>query len=233
MTIEEKRERLAKAISHSGVCSRRDAERWIEHGRVKVNKILIESPATLVSPYDFIEIDNLPLPLKPPLRIWLYYKPVGLITSHHDPEKRKTVFSFLRQQGLPHVISVGRLDINSEGLLIITNSASLAHEMESPKNLLPRTYKVRVFGRLNMNELSNLKYGITIEGIRYKPITIKILKESLSLNHWLEVTLYEGKNREIRKIMDYMDLRVNRLIRISFGKFSLGDLKPGEILEIT
>lgn len=227
-----KRERIAKVIAHSGVCSRRMAEKWIGQARIKVNHITINSPATLVSSSDCIEIDDVPLSVKPIVRVWLYYKPVGLITSHFDPENRETVFNFLKQQGLPHVISVGRLDINSEGLLIITNSPSFAHQMESPKNLLPRTYQVRVFGKLNPEKLFRLKYGITIHGIEYKPIIVKILKKNDSLNHWLELTLYEGKNREIRKIMEYFDLKVNRLIRISFGDFSLGDLKPGEVVEI-
>jgi 23S rRNA pseudouridine2605 synthase len=225
-------ERIAKVISRSGFCSRRMAETIILQNRVKVNQKVISTPATFVNDADIITIDDKTLPRSLQRRVWLYNKPVGFVTTHKDPQGRLTVFDELKTMGLPHVISVGRLDLNSEGLLILTNDPSFAYEMESPKNCLARTYKVRVFGAFNYDDFKDLRNGITIDGIHYKPIYVKILSESGAKNQWLEVTINEGKNREIRKIMEYFDLKVNRLIRVSFGRYTLGNLQPGQIIEI-
>jgi 23S rRNA pseudouridine2605 synthase len=228
--------RLAKAIRDSGYCSRRDAEKVIEEGRVKVDNKIIETPAYNVDESNKIAIDGKVIKSIQTARLWLYYKPVGLITTHKDPQERPTVFENLPPK-LPRVVSVGRLDINSEGLLLLTNSAALARKFELPSNEYERTYKVRVFGTLDMNRLSKATSGIRVEGVYYKPKSFKLLGKSLNnsqshANHWIEVVLTEGKNREIRNLLSYFGLKVNRLIRKSFGPWELGDLKQNELIEV-
>ncbi|AIL64715.1 Ribosomal large subunit pseudouridine synthase B [Rickettsiales bacterium Ac37b] len=223
-------ERISKLIAKSGLCSRRAAEQLILESRVKLDGQIIKELGTKTKNYHSIWVDNKPLKLQEEARLWIYYKPVGLITTHHDPENRKTVFSTLTKD-MPRVISVGRLDLNSEGLLLLTNNGALASRLEHPSNGYLRRYRVRVFGDLNLNEFAKLKQGITVKGIDYRPITVEVDKIG-GKNSWLVMDLYEGKTREIRNIMQHFGLKVNRLIRISYGPFQIAGLKPGEIKEI-
>ena len=220
--------RIAKAIAESGHCSRRDAERLILEGRVKVEGKVIKSPALNVTD-EVITIDDMGIEDKQAAKLYAYYKPIGLITTHKDEKGRATVFSSLPKK-LGRLISVGRLDLNSEGLLLLTNDGELSRKFELPKNKFERVYRVRVFGRVPINELKDLKNGITIEGVRYDSIEVEI--EKLATNSWLKITLTEGKNREIRRVLKYLGLEVNRLIRIQYGKYKLNDMKPGEIKEV-
>ena len=224
-----KPERIAKVIARSGFCSRRDAEKLIREGRVKVSGIKLDTPAKLVSD-EAITIDDKPLNKREKLRLFAYYKPVGLVTTHKDEKGRPTVFANLPKT-LPRVVSIGRLDLNSEGLLLLTTDGELARKFELPANKLERIYRARVFGKVNIKELKRLEKGITLEGIHYAPIKIEI--EKLGTNSWLKLTLKEGKNREIRKILKYFGLEVSRLIRIQYGNYKLGELKPGEVREAT
>ena len=224
--------RIAKYIASAGVCSRRAAEALIAEGRVRVDGQIITSPALNVGPENIIEVNEQIIKPTETTRLWLYYKPVGLITTHHDPQGRPTVFESLKD--LPRVISVGRLDLNSEGLLLLTNSGTFASKLESPKSNIDRVYKVRTYGdisRLTTQLNKGRIYSIKIDGIIYKPKLIKLVSESRT-NSWFEVILTEGKNREIRKIFEYFNLEVNRLIRTKYGKYELGNLKPGEFKEV-
>jgi len=223
------KERVAKVLARGGVASRREAEKLILEGRVKVNGVLLETPAFLVSPEDVLTLDDVPLKPKEKTRLWLYHKPRGFLTTHHDPEGRPTVFESL-PKFLPRVISVGRLDMNSEGLLLLTNDGALARHLEHPSTEIPRTYRVRIFGSHDKNRLKEIEKGLTFEGVTYRPTISKTLREGPN-NTWLEITLYEGKNREIRKMMTYLGVKVNRLIRISYGPYHLQDLKIDEVKE--
>lgn len=218
--------RIAKAMARAGLCSRREAERWIEQGRVNVNGKLLTTPAFEVSAKDKVLVDGKPLPTAEPPQLWRYYKPRGLVTTHADPQGRPTVFENL-PEGLPRVISVGRLDFNSEGLLLLTNHGALARHMELPATGWLRRYKVRAHGRVSQTDLDKLKDGIEIEGVRYGPIEASV--ESVQgANTWITVGLREGKNREVRRILAHLGVAVNRLIRLSYGPFQLLELKPGE-----
>ena len=223
-------ERLAKFMARSGVCSRREAEKLIEQKRVTINGEIVNTPATLVEGSEIILLDGEKLPQTETTRVWLYHKPVGLLTTHKDEKNRATVFDNL-PAGLPRVISVGRLDLNSEGLLLLTNNGELSRKLELPQNGWKRRYKVRVHGILNKNKLAELEKGVTIEGINYGAVKIEIESQN-GTNSWLSVTLSEGKNREIRKLMNSIGLEVARLIRLSYGPFQLGSLKKGEVREI-
>jgi len=221
-------QRLAKLISNAGVCSRRDAEKLILEGQVKVDGVTITSPAINVDVSSQIEVSGslISQSLKP--RLWLYYKPVGLITTHKDPLSRKTVFEQLTD--LPRVISIGRLDLNSEGLLLLTNNGDLARQFELPSNKLKRVYHVRAYGNPDILLKSDYK-NLEIDGIFYNPQSIKLLRKNKT-NSWFEVVLFEGKNREIRKIFEHFNLQVNRLIRTQYGNFTLDNLKPNEYKEV-
>lgn len=227
MNIESEK-RLAKAISDAGYCSRREAEKLILESRVMVDNQLITTPAFNVSPAASIKVDGELLPKQDRPRIWLYHKMTGLVTTHKDPQNRPTVFDNLPEY-LPRVISIGRLDLNSEGLLLLTNSGDLARKLELPSNKFSRIYKVRAYGTLNDEMISKAKRGIMIDGLLYSAEDIKLTKSGT--NSWFEVALTEGKNREIRKIFEYFGVSVTRLIRISYGPFHLGDLKPGAVKE--
>lgn len=222
--------RIAKAIAEAGICSRRKAEELIAMGKVSVNGEILSSPALNVSESDEIKIDGKTIPKKEKLRIWLYHKPAGLITSHNDPQGRPTIFDNL-PKNMPRVISVGRLDLNSEGLLILTNSGDWARKMELPSSKIKRIYRVRVFGKLDMDRIKKAEKGIEIDGEIFHPETISLTSSSGN-NHWLEFTLTEGKNREIRKICSHFGLKISNLIRIAYGKYKLGKLKEGEVVEI-
>lgn len=222
-------ERLAKYIAHAGYCSRREAERLIQDGYVQVDKALVLIPQTLVSDSNEILVKGQKIQ-KSKTKLWMYHKPKGIVTTHQDPEGRETVFENLPKE-LPHVISVGRLDLNTEGLLLLTNYGPLARQLELPSSRLKRIYHVRIYGHLSQDIILDLKQGMTIDGIHYQPIHAKKLRGE-GKNTWIELTLQEGKNREIRNVLGYFNLAINRLIRVSYGPFHLGDLKPGEVLEL-
>ena len=219
--------RIAKAMARAGLCSRRDAERWIEAGRVSVNGEVLKSPARDVNASDRILVDGKPLPAAEPVRLWRYHKPRGLVTTHRDPQGRPTVFEKLPPE-MPRVVSIGRLDFNTEGLLLLTNDGALARHLELPSTGWLRRYRVRAHGRVAQDSLDKLKDGIEIEGVRYGPIEATLDKEQ-GANVWLSIGLREGKNREVRKILSTLALDVNRLIRISFGPFQLLELQPGAV----
>lgn len=222
--------RIAKLIARSGVCSRRQAEELINQQRITVNGQIIDSPAFNVEGNEKILIDGEKLPKTDNTRLWLYHKPAGLVTSHKDEKNRPTVFEHL-PPSLPRVISVGRLDLNSEGLLLLTNNGELARKLELPANGWSRRYKVRVYGNITPEQLKNLQNGIEVEGIKYGPIRAEI-ETRQGANAWLIVSLSEGKNREIRRVMKHLGLEVSRLIRLSYGPFQLGSLQKGEVKEI-
>ncbi len=226
-------QRIAKFMAAAGLCSRRDAERWIAEGRVSVNGEVLASPATLVSNEDVVVVDGkaVTLDASETPRLFVYHKPAGLVTTHHDPEGRPTVFEHLPRD-LPRVISIGRLDLDSEGLLLLTTSGALARAMELPANAQSRVYRVRVRGTPMETHLAQLERGVKVDGTQYQPIDVAVEKEKSGRNQWLKLTLREGKNREIRRIFEHFDLPVSRLIRVSYGDFDLQDLEPEEVAEV-
>jgi 23S rRNA pseudouridine2605 synthase len=223
-------ERIAKVIARSGACSRRDAEKLITEGRVVVNGQPITSPALNVGTDALITIDGKPIAQAQPTRLWRYHKPAGLVTTHRDPEGRPTVFSRL-PASMPRIISIGRLDINSEGLLLLTNDGELARRLELPSQGWVRRYRVRLFGLVTQAQLDKLARGVVVDGVRYKSVKAE-LERAKGPYAWAMVTLQEGKNREIKKLMEHLGLKVARLIRVSFGPFHLGHLPEGTVDEI-
>lgn len=219
-------DRIAKVIARAGICSRREAERLITEGRVTVNGQVITSPALNVTGSEKIVVDGRELPAQEPTRLWRYYKEAGLVTTARDPEGRPTVFEKL-PPGMPRVVSVGRLDVNTEGLLLLTNDGELARLLELPSTGWTRRYRVRAFGTITQADLDKLKNGITVEGVRYGSIEATLDKVQ-GANVWLTLGLKEGKNREVKRVLGALGLRVNRLIRLSFGPFQIGDMQPGE-----
>jgi len=224
-------ERLAKRIARAGLCSRREAETWIEDGRVKVNGKKITSPALNVTEKDAIMVDGKLLQESETTRLWLYHKPSGLLTTHKDPQGRRTVFEAL-PKGMPRVISIGRLDLNSEGLLLLTNDGTLARKMELPSTGWIRRYRVRVYGGITQSMIDGMKKGVAIDGVQYGSVETE-LDSQKGDNSWLTVALKEGKNREIRKIFEHFGCKVSRLLRVSYGPFQLGALPKGQIKEVT
>lgn len=225
---------MAKLLARSGVGSRRDVERLIAEGRVAINGRTLTTPAVKVEPGDIITLDGEVVGEPEPARLFRYHKPVGLVTTHKDPAGRPTVFDAL-PEGLPRLISVGRLDLNSEGLLLLTNDGGLARALEMPQNGIVRRYRARALGRTTQEKLDTLKDGITVEGVRYGPIEARLDKAkegAQGANLWLTVTLHEGKNREVRRVLEALGLKVNRLIRLAYGPFALGTLGAGEIEEV-
>ncbi len=231
MNTTKEPERIAKVIARAGLCSRRDAERWIGDGRVRVNGKTLDTPAFTVVPEDKILVDGKPLPASEAPRLFRYHKPVGLVTTARDEKNRATVFANL-PPGLPRVVSVGRLDLNSEGLLLLTNDGGLARYLELPANAWKRRYRVRVHGAVTAAHLAKLAQGVTVDGVNYGPIDAKVERAQTGANVWVSVTLKEGKNREIRKVMAHLGLQVSRLIRTAYGPFELGDLPPGSAKEV-
>lgn len=221
-------ERIAKVIARAGLCSRRDAEAWIAAGRVSLDGEVLDSPATLVTAASRIEVDGVALPAAEPPRLWRYHKPRGELTTARDPQGRATVFDHL-PEGLPRLQAVGRLDINSEGLLLMTNDGALKRQLELPASGWLRRYRVRVRGRVNPARLEALEKGVRVDGVDYGPVEAR-LDQQTGANAWLTMGLREGKNREVRKICAHLGLTVNRLIRVSYGPFSLGKL-PNRALE--
>lgn len=224
-------ERIAKALARAGLCSRREAERWVEDGRISVNGVKLDSPAFNVTPQDRISVDGRPVDAPEAPRLWRYHKPDGLVTTHSDPQGRETVFEHLPED-LPRVISVGRLDLSSEGLLLLTNDGGLARSLELPSTGWLRRYRVRAYGRVTQTELAQLAEGITVDGITYGPVEA-ILDRAETSNAWITVAIREGKNREVRRVLEAIGLKVNRLIRVSYGPFQLGKMPPGTVEEIT
>ena len=223
-------ERLAKKIAAAGFCSRRDAEKWIADGRVTVNGAVHVSPAFNAGPDDLVTVDGKPLEAAGAPRLWRYYKPRGLVVSHRDEKGRRTIFESL-PEGMPRVVSVGRLDLDSEGLVLLTNSGELARHLELPSTGWIRKYRVRVRGKVDAGRLGALEGGITLEGVSYRGIKAAVDRQAAS-NAWLTMALREGKNREIRRIMEHLGHPVSRLIRVSFGPFTLGDLEEGGMEEV-
>lgn len=228
---EHKSERIAKRMARAGLCSRRDAEKWIEAGRVVVNGKQLDTPAFKVSEADEIVVDGKVLGGAAQTRLFLYHKPVGLVTTHKDERGRATVFQNLPDY-LPRVVSVGRLDLNTEGLLLLTNDGGLARYLELPETGWKRKYRVRVQGRVDEKRLASLKDGITVDGVKYKSIDAKLEEGASGSNSWVSMSLREGKNREIRRVMEALNLQVNRLIRVSYGPFDLGKINKGGVQEI-
>lgn len=223
-------ERIAKVMARAGLASRREAEAWIEQGRVSVNGQVITSPALNVTAADRIVIDGAPMPRRERTRLFLYNKPRGLVTTHSDPEGRPTIFGALPKK-LPRLISIGRLDMNTEGLLLLTNDGGLARTLELPATQWLRRYRVRANGRIDQPTLDKLRGGVTVEGVHYGPIEA-LLEREQGANAWLSFAIREGKNREVRKVLESLGLRVNRLIRVSYGPFMLGDLPEGDVKEV-
>ncbi|WP_156453004.1 pseudouridine synthase [Polycladidibacter stylochi] len=223
-------ERIAKAMARAGLCSRRDAESWIEEGRVSVNGEVLTTPAFTITARDKVMVDGAPLPKKERTRLWLYHKSKGTVTTNKDPEGRTTVFDKLPDD-MPRVVTIGRLDFNTEGLLLLTNDGGLARVVELPTTGWLRRYRVRAFGKVTQEQLNALADGVAIDGVLYGAVEATLDSERGD-NVWLTIGLREGKNREVKKILEHLGLAVNRLIRVSFGPFQLGDLGEGEIQEI-
>ena len=222
--------KVSKLIAEAGICSRRKAEILIKEGRVKLNNKILKSVPERATTKDIISVDNKEINIKKKIRLWKYYKSTGLLTTNYDPLGRKTIFEVIPKT-LPRIVTVGRLDLNSEGLLLLTNSGSFSRHLELPKNSFIREYKVKVRGKIDIDKLKNLKKGIIIKGIKYGAIEANILKKSAT-NAWIKMRLIEGKNREIRKIMNFFGWTVNKLKRISYGPIKLKNLKKNEIKEI-
>jgi 23S rRNA pseudouridine2605 synthase len=227
---EQRPERIAKVLARSGVCSRRDAERWVAAGRVAVDGEVLTSPAVTVTAESDVRVDGKPLPAPDRSRLWRYHKPAGLVTTHRDEKGRPTVFDALPKE-LPRLISIGRLDLNSEGLLLLTNDGALARRLELPSTGWIRRYKVRVHGEVEPERLAALPGGVTIDGISYGPIRASLERRQGS-NAWIAMALREGKHREVRRVLEHLGLQVTRLIRLSYGPFQLGNLARGVVDEV-
>ncbi len=223
-------DRIAKVLSRAGIASRREAERMIAEGRVSVNGKVIDSPALNIQPKDRIAVDGKLVGEPDPPRIWLYHKPAGLVTTERDEKDRPTVFAALPED-MPRVMSVGRLDLNSEGLLLLTNDGEVKRRLELPSTGWLRRYRVRINGSVSEDNLDKLRKGITVDGLTYQPMLVTFDRQQ-GANAWLTVSLREGKNREIRRAMEAINVTVNRLIRVSYGPFQLGNLGAGEVEEI-
>ncbi len=223
-------ERIAKVIARSGLCSRREAEKWIEAGRVTVDGQKLTTPAFVVTRSQEIKVDGQPLVAPDPPRLWRFHKPVGCVTTSRDPQGRPTIFDHL-PAALPRVLTIGRLDINTEGLLLLTNDGGLKRYLELPDTGWMRRYRARAFGQPDQQKLAQLKRGVEIDGIRYRGIDAQFERQQGG-NAWLNVSLREGKNREVKKALEHTGLQVNRLIRVSFGPFQLGNLETGAVEEV-
>jgi 23S rRNA pseudouridine2605 synthase len=224
------KERIAKFLARAGVGSRRECERLIAVRRVAVNGVVVTHPATLVGTDDLLSVDGKPVLALERSRIWRYHKPAGLVTTTHDPQGRPTVFAALPKT-LPRVISVGRLDINTEGLLLLTNDGELARYLEHPAQAITRTYRVRVHGNFDQASIATLARGVTVDGVRYRPVETTLDRRQGG-NCWITMTLREGKNREIKKLLAHLGLQVTRLIRTDYGPFELGKLAQGAVEEV-
>ncbi len=231
---EREGDRIAKLLARAGIASRREVERMIEDGRVKLHGEVVTTPATLLTNLKGVSVDDKPVgPIAPP-RLFRFHKPAGLITAERDPTGRPTIYTALRNAmppNAPRVMPVGRLDVNTEGLLLMTNDGELKRALELPSTGIPRTYRARTFGEITQARLEELMEGIEIDGVRYGPINAN-LERSANRNKWIEMTLTEGKNREIRRVLEHLGLEVSRLLRTSYGPFELADLQRGSVEEI-
>ena len=223
--------RIAKYIAHAGYCSRRQAEELIYQKKVMINGYLCISPATNVLESDVIQVDYKEINIQNEIKLWKFHKPAGIITTTNDPKNRKTVFDLI-PKNLPRLMTVGRLDRNSEGLLLLTNNGTLSRYFELPKNKIIRSYSVRIKGKVEENQLNVIRRGITVDRIRYAPIKVKVESYNIS-STWLKMELIEGKNREIRKICSQLGWDVHRLVRTNYGEFSIGKLQKGKIEDLT
>ncbi len=230
MSTVESGERIAKVIARAGLCSRRDAERLIAEGRVRVDGAVLDSPALNVAPDARITVDGTPLPKAEAARLWRYHKPKGILTTARDPQGRVTVHDRL-PPGMPRVVTVGRLDMSSEGLLLLTNDGGLKRKLELPATGWTRRYRVRVHGRVDPARLKALQSGVRVSGIDYGPIQARLERQS-GANAWLIVSLAEGKNRAVRRVLEHVGLTVNRLIRVAYGPFQLGRLPRGKVAAV-
>ena len=226
-----KKERIAKALARAGVGSRRAVERMIETGIVKIDDKTITTPATLVSTVENITIDGIKVKAPEPAALWIYHKPAGRLTTYFDPDGRPTIFEAL-PANMPRVLAVGRLDINTEGLLLLTNDGGLARWLELPVNGVVRTYKVRVNGRFHHKHLEQISRGVIIDGVEYRSVEIDFDDRKTGENQWLTISIKEGKNREVRKLLEYAGLTVSRLIRLNYGPFGLGKIQRGAVQQI-
>lgn len=223
-------ERIAKVIARAGICSRRDAEKMIAEGRVSLDGKTVTTQGVKVGENQVVSVDGKPLAEPDAARLWRYHKPAGLVTTHRDPQGRPTVFANLPKH-LPRVVSIGRLDFNSEGLLLLTNDGEIARRMELPAGGWPRKYRARLFGKVTQADLDKMAEGVTIAGVKYGPV-VADLERSRGMYSWATVTLKEGKNREVKRVMESIGLKVARLIRVQFGPFHLGQLAEGAVEEI-
>ncbi|GGC17524.1 hypothetical protein GCM10011371_01260 [Novosphingobium marinum] len=227
-------DRIAKLLSRAGVASRREAERMIADGRVRIGDAVVETPATILKDLTGVTVDGKPVKAPEAPRLFAFHKPTGLITAERDPRGRRTIYDALAQalpKGTPRLMPVGRLDLNTEGLLLLTNDGGLKRAMELPSSGIPRTYRARAFGDISQDRLEDLIEGIEIDGIRYGRIDAN-LERRTGRNQWIEMTLTEGKNREVRRVLEHLGLTVSRLLRVAYGPFVLGDLPRGSAGEI-
>jgi 23S rRNA pseudouridine2605 synthase len=228
-------DRIAKLLARAGVASRREIERMIAEGRVALDGTVIETPATILPNLKGVTVDGNPVAATEPTRLFAFHKPTGLITAERDLAGRPTIYTALRNalpKGTPRLIPIGRLDLNTEGLLLLTNDGGLKRTLELPSSGIPRTYRARAFGAVTQSQLEDLMDGVEIEGVRYGSINAN-LERGTGRNVWVEMTITEGKNREVRRVLEYLGLKVNRLIRVGYGPFNLGDLARGQAVELT
>lgn len=231
---ERKGDRIAKLLARAGIASRREVERMIEAGRIKLNNELVTTPATILESLAGITVDGKPVAKPERTRLFAFHKPAGLLTAERDFSGRSTIYDALKNAlpaGTPRVMPVGRLDLNTEGLLLLTNDGELKRAMELPSSGIERTYRARTFGAISQAQLEELIHGITIDGVRYGKIDAN-LERSAGRNKWVEMTLTEGKNREVRNVLEHLGLEVSRLLRIAYGPFRLDDLGRGQAVEI-
>ncbi|MBC2667397.1 rRNA pseudouridine synthase, partial [Novosphingobium flavum] len=227
-------ERIAKLLARAGIASRREIERMIAEGRVKLDGAVLETPATVLTSLRGVTVDDVPVSAPEAARVFLFHKPSGLITAERDPAGRPTIYTALRNalpKDAPRVMPVGRLDLNTEGLLLLTNDGALKRALELPASGIPRTYRARTFGEISQKQLEDLIEGVEIDGIRYGKIDANMERRT-GRNQWVEMTLTEGKNREVRRVLEYLGLQVSRLLRVSYGPFHLGDLQRGAAEEV-
>ena len=231
-------DRIAKLLARAGVASRREVERMIADGRVTLNGEKVETPATLLKSLNGVSVDGKPVKQAAPTQLFLFHKPAGCLTAERDFSGRKTIYDILKnseitgfKEGLPRLMPIGRLDLNTEGLLLLTNDGEFKRQMELPSTGVERTYRARAFGTVSQEELEELIHGIDIDGVRYGKIDAN-LERRTGRNGWIEMTLTEGKNREVRRVLEHFELEVSRLIRTRYGPFELADMKPGEVREI-